>query len=158
MILLALLTVALFLISVRASQRLRWQLHMRARLEESLKLGHISLRTAKEIISHPKAYGIARSQLDFDSFSRSKEKSWVERKAAQRGWNNISTLLIVAALAGVGLSVAMLLGFLIQNWDQAIFFVALKVFAVIVSTLLLSALLVLLWAKLVYPFIQMLRY
>ena len=158
MILLVLLTVALFLISVRASQRLHWQAHMRAQLEEAISQGKISPRKAKEVISNSQAYGITRGELDFDSFSPSEERSWVERETAQKGWHRISTLIIIAAVVSIFLAGIVGLVFLLLRWNKLLHLTFTAILLGAVGPFVFLGLLVFVGAYMIYPLIQMFRY
>lgn len=158
MILLALLLIVLFLKSIHIADRLRWQARMRAQLEEAISQGKISPRKAKEIISRPRAYGITRGELDFDSFSPEEERSWIEREAAQKGWHKISTLFIIAVLLSSAFAGIALLVFLILNWSKSLHFIATFILLGIVGGFVAVILLIFIGAYIIYPLIQMFKY
>jgi hypothetical protein len=158
MILFALLIIVFFLQSIHIADRLRWQARMRAQLEKAISQGEISPRKAKEIISRPRAYGIARDELDFESFSRSEERSWAEREAAQKGWHRISTLFIIAVLLFFVLTILIGLFLLIRHWQQVYLIFAAYTLIGIVLGFVALVLLVFIGAYIIYPLVQMLKY
>jgi hypothetical protein len=158
MILFVLILIVLFLESIHIAERLRWQTEMRAELEKAISEGKISQRKAKEIISHPQAYGIAQHELDFDSFSRLEERSWIEREAAQKGWHKISTIFIIAVLLGTFLAILAGLVFLILYWKQTYLLLAVYTILGIVLGIAASVVLIFIGAYIIYPLIQMFKY
>ena len=157
MILLALLAMALFLISVRESQRLRWQLRTRSQLEKALSQGDISPSKAKEIISHSQKYGLDPQELASEPFSLSQEREWTEREIAQQGWHKLTTLLLGAALITGAITIILVVVSLLQH-GQALLVIIPKLILVVVATIVLTALLLVIWVKIIYPLIQMFRY
>jgi ABC-type multidrug transport system fused ATPase/permease subunit len=150
--------IVIFLKSIHIAEQLRWQTEMRAELEKAISEGKISQRKAKEIISHPQAYGITRHELDFDSFSRSEERSWIEQEAAQKGWHKLSTIFIIAILLGIFLAILIGLALLIVHWKRIYLLLAAYTILGIILGIVASVLLIFIGAYIIYPLVQMFKY
>ncbi|MBC8508246.1 MAG: hypothetical protein H8D34_25595 [Chloroflexi bacterium] len=91
--------------TLRARDKLRWQIKTHRQLEKELSKGSVDIETADDIITHP-SYGIKKDEQIDTSFAILDKKKWQDRMVAKKEWELewfliSAVLLLFAVISGL---------------------------------------------------------